>query len=252
MTDRAIIHGGSNHQGLSEVVYTHILAGILDGTYSQGSRLPAEVKLAAWLGVSRPVVRVALARLRDDGRILSKQGSGSYVMSQPSVTASTFPSPSSISDIELSFELRIAMEATAAYQAAQRRTDADLHHMKAALQALELAAKHNPLSIDEDYNFHFAVCQAAQNRFYIETMKFLRESVVISMNVARNLSAHHFIGYQSIVRHEHEAIIETIACGNAELARTAMRRHLENARRRLFQGCDFHRSKTERKAAAGV
>ena len=56
------------------------MAGLIDkGEFSEGGRLPAESDLASRFGVSRPVIREALSRLRVMGVIVSRKGSGSYV-----------------------------------------------------------------------------------------------------------------------------------------------------------------------------
>lgn len=52
---------------------------ILDGRIAVESRLPAERALASALGVSRATVTAAYDRLRDQGYIESRQGSGSWV-----------------------------------------------------------------------------------------------------------------------------------------------------------------------------
>lgn len=51
------------------------------GDYGAGARLPTENGLAATFGVSRHVVRHALANLVSEGRIVSRQGDGHYVNS---------------------------------------------------------------------------------------------------------------------------------------------------------------------------
>ena len=48
-----------------------------------GSKLPAELELAALFDVSRPVVRQALDRLREDQLVDSRRGSGTYVRAKP-------------------------------------------------------------------------------------------------------------------------------------------------------------------------
>lgn len=53
---------------------------ILDGRLPLGSRLPGEREFASALGVSRTTVASALAQLRDEGYVQSRQGSGSTVM----------------------------------------------------------------------------------------------------------------------------------------------------------------------------
>src|SRR5436305_1766119 len=58
----------------------HRIATLIDrGEFAEGGRLPAESELAERFGVSRPVIREALSRLRVMGMIISRRGSGSYV-----------------------------------------------------------------------------------------------------------------------------------------------------------------------------
>jgi GntR family transcriptional regulator len=52
---------------------------IESGAWSPGDRLPSESQLASRYGVSRVVVRQALAILQDDGQILRSQGRGTFV-----------------------------------------------------------------------------------------------------------------------------------------------------------------------------
>lgn len=52
---------------------------IEQGHYAADSRLPAELSLAAELGVSRPTLRTTLARLEAEGLITRRQGNGTYV-----------------------------------------------------------------------------------------------------------------------------------------------------------------------------
>lgn len=63
---------------LTEQVKAHIKDLIVQGGFEDG-RIPAEQDLAAELGVSRTTVRDALARLENEGVVLRRQGSGTYV-----------------------------------------------------------------------------------------------------------------------------------------------------------------------------
>ena len=67
---------------LTEQVYDGILGLVIDGSFPIGTRLPPEVELCRNYGASRPVVREVLARLRAEGLIESRRGSGSYVLRQ--------------------------------------------------------------------------------------------------------------------------------------------------------------------------
>jgi DNA-binding GntR family transcriptional regulator len=49
------------------------------GRYRPGERLPPEQELSAQLGISRGTLRGALQRLEQDGEIIRRQGSGTYV-----------------------------------------------------------------------------------------------------------------------------------------------------------------------------
>jgi GntR family transcriptional regulator, phosphonate transport system regulatory protein len=52
---------------------------ILVGKYQNGTRLPAEIEIAAHYGVNRHTVRRALAELAGRGMVRSERGSGTYV-----------------------------------------------------------------------------------------------------------------------------------------------------------------------------
>lgn len=68
-------HGG----GAGERLAATLRALVLDGRIPLQSQLPAERKLAATLGLSRATVTVAYDRLRAQGYIASRRGSGSWV-----------------------------------------------------------------------------------------------------------------------------------------------------------------------------
>jgi len=77
---------GSGRPGptpLVQRVYQGLLAQISAGDYEPEQRLPGEHELAEQFLVSRPVVRDALSRLRDEGLIYSRRGAGSFVKARP-------------------------------------------------------------------------------------------------------------------------------------------------------------------------
>ncbi|TIP57116.1 GntR family transcriptional regulator, partial [Mesorhizobium sp.] len=57
------------------------------GDIIPGARLPTESQLADKFGVSRNVVREAIAQLRADGMIEARQGIGAFVMAPEQRTA---------------------------------------------------------------------------------------------------------------------------------------------------------------------
>src|SRR3954454_22725811 len=107
---------------LVEQVLTRLGADIRGGRLAPGDRLPTEQELTAEMGVSRTVVREAVAALRADGLVVTRRGSGAYVADNP--TASPFriaaPALGRLQDVLDVMELRLAVEAEAAGFAAER------------------------------------------------------------------------------------------------------------------------------------
>jgi len=64
---------------LSEQVADYLIMEIKRGSFKPGDNLPSEAILAKQLNVSRTVIREAFARLKYDGLLDSKQGSGAKV-----------------------------------------------------------------------------------------------------------------------------------------------------------------------------
>src|SRR6185312_13387789 len=73
---------------LAEKVLARLSAEIRGGKLAPGDRLPTEQELTSTMGVSRTVVREAVAALRADGLVVTRRGSGAYVADNP--TASPF------------------------------------------------------------------------------------------------------------------------------------------------------------------
>lgn len=114
---------GTRDQTLSDRAYESVLSMIADGLMPIGSKLPTEQALSQQLDVSRPVLRRALKQPREDGVIISRQGSGSFVQRRPDGAVLEFAPVGSIADSQRTFEFRAAIEGEAAHLAAKRRTD---------------------------------------------------------------------------------------------------------------------------------
>src|SRR5690349_810242 len=65
---------------MSDVLYGDLLKEIRSGRLAKNERLPSEKEFCERFGVSRPIVREALERLRKEGLIHSRQGAGSFVV----------------------------------------------------------------------------------------------------------------------------------------------------------------------------
>ncbi|UZE46697.1 FadR family transcriptional regulator [Rhodopseudomonas sp. P2A-2r] len=220
---------------LVDKVYGQLVQRIASGEYPPDQKLPGEHDLASLLNVSRPVVRDALSRLREEGLIYSRQGSGSFVHARAEHRPLGFARVETIADIQRCFEFRITMESDAAHFAAMRRNEAGLEKMVAALALLNEATRKLRHREDADFSFHLAVAEAANNHYFSTSLNALKEHVAVGMKL-HGLS---LVGAPSgleQVYDEHRGIYEAIRDRDADAARAAMRHHLESSRDRLFEG----------------
>jgi DNA-binding FadR family transcriptional regulator len=225
-------------QKLSDYVYEQIFARIIDGNYRVNTKLPPEVDLAEEFQLSRPVVREALAKLRDDGVIVSRQGSGSVVTRRPDNAILRFAPIGSIADMQRCFEFRAEVEGAAARLAAARRDELALAEIAQALRALDECVEQGLLGVKEDLTYHMAICKASKNQFFIATLASIQTQISFGMNLTRNLSLTHPVSRLQLVQNEHKAIYEAIRQQEAQTAREAMVTHITNAKTRVFEGAD--------------
>lgn len=225
--------GPVRHGKLADRVYEDLLGWITRERLTEGSKLPAEEKLAKQFSVSRPVVREALLRLRSDGIIVSRHGSGSYIQHRPQKEFFDFAPVGGVADLMRCFEYRIALEGEAAWLAARRRTTTDLKAIADALHAMDKAAASRVVASDWDVKFHRAVAVATKNELFVTTMDSLSEYMIAGMNVTRNLSLQINRARLELVQSEHVAILKAIEAQEPATAREAMRAHILNARNRM-------------------
>ena len=227
----------SARQGrLSDQIYDELIARVARGDLPVGGRLEPEARLAEQFGVSRPILREALLRLREDGVIVSRQGAGNFVERRPEERVTMLAPLASIADIQRCFEMRISIESDAAYFAALRRSEADIEDLVRCCDALERVNLDVELGGNEDFEFHRTVALASKNRFYGAIVDQIREHILQGIVINRTLKMNR--GRERIERvlFDHRAISEAIRTSDADAARVAMRAHLDNAKSRIFEG----------------
>ena len=216
---------------LVQLVTSQIETMIRERQLVEGDQLPNERELCRQFGVSRTVVREAIAWLSAKNLLEVRGGAGGGIV----VSAPTAQDVSSSLSLLLSLEhdpsqhtkvleVRRLLEVEIASLAAARRTDTDLDKMAAILAAHEQAQDDRERFAQLDLDFHVAIASATQNELFVILLDSLRG---ISMLVLR-------LGYSTPgnpqrALHYHRAIMEQIAGGNAKGARTAMLSHLIEA-----------------------
>jgi GntR family transcriptional regulator, transcriptional repressor for pyruvate dehydrogenase complex len=218
---------------LADHVYGEILSQILSGSLEVGAKLPSENDFCRMFSVSRPIVRVALARLGAGGIVETKRGSGTYIKRRPSRRLVDFAKPGDVAVLLQCIEYRIDLEGTAAAFAAERRTDQSLASIDAAHDRLRTEATSGFITPESDLAFHQAIAAATENIFFIDTMQMLQEQIVRLLRVSLGMTTSSNQDRIQRVNSEHTEIYEAIAAGDAVLASAAMRMHLSRSRRRL-------------------
>ncbi|QPM92406.1 FadR/GntR family transcriptional regulator [Pseudooceanicola algae] len=223
---------------LADQVYDQLLTQITDEKYPVHGRLPNETDLAEDFGVSRPIIRAALARLRTDGIIQSRRGSGSYVLRRPDRQVVSFVPLGSITDIQKCYEFRIDVEGAAAAWAAQRRDEDDLAEMDRAYRIMEANYLQKELGVDADQQLHLAIARATKNTFFVSVLESLGPQIAFGVELSRSLTLLDVPLRQETVLAEHRAVLDAIRKGQPQAASAAMRQHITAAKDRMFIGRD--------------
>lgn len=215
---------------LPDQVYEQIMAQIGNGSLAVGARLPSEPALSRALAVSRPVVRQALARLRADGVIASRQGAGSFVLRRPQADFLACAPRGSIADLLRCFELRLALEGEAAALAARRRGAGDLAAIERAEGVMAAAFAAGEIGAEADIAFHRAVAAASHNALFVRALDMARGPMRDGIATARRLSQRAAAERRSAVLSDHAAIVAAIRAADPDAAARAMRAHIDRSR----------------------
>jgi len=213
---------------LAEQIVARLSADIRGGRLAPGVRLPTEQALTSALGVSRTVVREAVAALRADGLVVTRQGSGAYV-ADPAAGPFRIAAPRAavLGDILDVMELRLAVEVEAAALAAERASRRQIAAIRSAWRAIDQALRRGEGAVSEDFAFHRAIAEATGNRQFSRFLAFLgshvipRQSVRLSVDTPAERRA-----YLERIQREHARIVTGIFGRDPAEARRAMREHL--------------------------
>lgn len=221
---------------LGDTLYGQILEQIVSGALVEGDKLPSENQICRSFQVSRPTVREALMRLHADGLVMTRQGSGTFVLKRPSGHLTRLAKVSDIAGMLRCLEVRIALEGQAAMLAALRRSPGQMDSIVAALAALQVSFEGTATPARADYEFHLAVANASGNILFADMLDMLAETIEATMTVALGITRAGSKERARRVVEEHEAIAEAIGRSDAEAAGLAMRYHLHRSRQRVTDG----------------
>jgi DNA-binding FadR family transcriptional regulator len=220
---------------LADLVIGTLRKRINAGEYRAGAKLPTESQMTTIFGVSRTVVREAIAALSADGLVQSRQGAGVFVVAN---AASPFTAigadPSNKISVAINvLEVRMGIEIEAAGLAALRRSASQEAAIQEAWNEFERLLKLGTPTGKTDFSFHRAIAAATNNPFYIEVLDGLG-SRTIPCDVASPWGTESVLTYeyQAGLQQEHLAILKAVSVQDAEAAREAMRQHLSFSQQR--------------------
>jgi DNA-binding FadR family transcriptional regulator len=204
---------------------------IVAGEFPVGSRLPSEEALATDFGVSRPIVREALSKLRERGYVHTVNGSGTYVR-EPDAgdLAETIMRHLHVASDQITidqlYETRSMIEVTAARLAAIRADAEDRAAMAGSLADMRRNRDDHAAYTAADVGFHLAVARAAKNPFLPTLLEPLASTIIHGVFGAGEVGDAIEVGIRA-----HATVLARIEQGDADGAAVAMEAHLRDSRR---------------------
>lgn len=235
---------------LTTDIYAQLVTQLINGTWTEGQRIPPERALGVQLGVGRTSLREALKALEIMGMIETRLGDGTYVchrsefLSRPLLWAIMGNDSSDASEL---IEARRFIESELVRLAASRATPEDLKEIGDYMDQME-SHLHDPVAFQEaDINFHLAVAKSAHNHILQNGLQLIRN--LMHQWISEALTGE---GVSEAALEHHKQIFLAIAKRNSERAQAAMCEHLEVMGNYLLQAEIVRRQKRTLPAADGL
>jgi DNA-binding FadR family transcriptional regulator len=199
-------------------------AWLATGEWAIDSRVPPERDLAETLGVSRGVLRLALATLEAEGHIWRHVGKGTFVGSRPGNIDTGINGLAHRSSPAEVMETRLILEPNAARLAAMNATPGHIAEMRLCL-ARTRGARTFQQYVIWDNRLHVSIGMATRNTVlisFMETLNAIRRSVVWA-----RLREKEQPRLDNPSLDEHDRIVDAIEQRKPENAATAMYQHLD-------------------------
>ena len=214
---------------LSHGLFEQLAEQIKSGKLAPGERLPTEQELTRAARVSRTVVREAVAALRADGLVVTRQGVGAFVSAAPQQAPFRIDTERlhDLEEILYVMELRLCVEVESAGLAAERATKGQVRSISNALNAIQEASAAGGAAVDEDLAFHRAIAEATGNPEFARFLQFIGRHLIPRRTVSGLPERMGGRGaYLAMIQEEHRRIHDAIVARDPKAAREAMRRHL--------------------------
>jgi GntR family transcriptional regulator, transcriptional repressor for pyruvate dehydrogenase complex len=220
-------------RGLTGQLVSRLTADIVSGKLLPGSQLPTEQEMIAATGVSRTVVREAVAALKADRLVVTRQGVGAFVADHVRRPFRVdFDERSPLREVLNVMELRTGVEVEAAGLAAERATPAQVKKIADRYSAIQNAIDRGTNAVDPDFAFHCEIAEATGNPQFRRFLEYLGRFIIPRRTVWGRSAPPTKRDQLSLFQQEHAQILTAIREGALAEARDAMQRHLINSRAR--------------------
>ena len=217
---------------LVEKLVAEVRREITSGRLSVGQSLPTEAKMAAQFGVSRPLLREALAELRAEGFVETLSGKGTFVRHPTEDDLAdafghqlVLSSPGPRLTADHLYEARQAIEVAAAELAAARATEDSLATLRGLLATMSESRHDAAAFTAADVGFHIAVARASQNPLLPTMLAPLANLIVKGMFESHGTPDAAVHGISA-----HRRILRALERRDPAATRRAMLSHLRESR----------------------
>lgn len=216
---------------LSDAVAAQLESLVRSGHFGAEGKFPPERELAEQFGVGRSSMREAISKLETLGIISRSHGVGTFAVdvSEQSHRSISLLSAGSVTALEL-FEIRYALEPVGAEMSAERRTNKDVHELKAILKRAtdpELSAKE---FVKLDFEFHNFIALSTKNRLF--------QQMYLQLEPHHAIYSEKVISFKNRRERAHEGhlkILEAIETQDGSRAKKEAFAHLRFAERDLVK-----------------
>jgi DNA-binding GntR family transcriptional regulator len=196
-------------QTLSEQIFSLVRDRIISGRIPVDAAIRQDA-LAAELGVSKIPLREALARLEQEGLLVSQANRGFFVR------------PLDADEVEEVYALRLKLEPDAVGDAAKIATDADRKAAREALDALDIAANTDKTQVGKlNRAFHMSLVRPLHRQVTLQIIE--RLNIICERYVGKHLEP---AGRDDRAHNEHLALLDLWSAGKSEEASALMHQHI--------------------------
>lgn len=227
---------------------------IVQGKYQVDAVFPTEADLSTKYNISRSVTREAVKMLTAKGLICSRPRKGIRV--QPPVQWNMFDSDvlnwtlavkPSLQLLKEFTQLRAAIEPEAVALACSNATAAQIQTLALAVDRIARAIQGEDDPLEADIDFHTALLEASNNRFFIQFCDFIQTALRVTVMCSAQLK-----GASPAKIDELRAIYKYIVKGDARLGKTCMRALLDDKLSKIMSAINVDKSNVATSEAVPV